>query len=42
MPSALQQLVVAEMREVLGEEHPNITALRDWRVQNRDLEVQPT
>jgi hypothetical protein len=34
--------VITEMREVLGEEHPNIMALRQWRVQNRDLEVQPT
>ncbi|HEY6494225.1 MAG TPA: FxSxx-COOH system tetratricopeptide repeat protein [Trebonia sp.] len=38
----VQQLVITEMREVLGEEHPNIVSLRDWRMQNRDLEVQPT
>jgi len=23
-------------------DHPNIILLRDWRLQNRDLEVQPT
>jgi len=30
------------MREVLMEEHPSIVALREWRLQGRDLEVQPT
>jgi tetratricopeptide (TPR) repeat protein len=38
----LQQLVMAEMRDVLMEEHPSIVALREWRLQGRDLEVQPT
>jgi tetratricopeptide (TPR) repeat protein len=38
----MQQLVITRMREVLGEEHPNIISLRDWRLQNRDLEVPPT
>jgi tetratricopeptide (TPR) repeat protein len=38
----LQQLVMGEMRDVLIEEHPSIVALREWRLQNRDLEVQPT
>ena len=38
----LQQLVMGEMRDVLVEEHPSIIALREWRLQSRDLEVQPT
>jgi hypothetical protein len=38
----LQQLVMVMMREVLIEEHPSIIALREWRLQSRDLEVQPT
>ena len=38
----LQQMVIADMRVRLGEEHPSIQVLRDWGVQNRDLEVQPT
>jgi MinD-like ATPase involved in chromosome partitioning or flagellar assembly len=38
----LQQMVMGEMREVLIEEHPSIVALREWRLQSRDLEVQPT
>jgi hypothetical protein len=38
----LQQLVMAEMSDVLMEEHPSIVALREWRLQGRDLEVQPT
>ena len=38
----MQQLVMGEMRDVLIEEHPSIVALREWRLQSRDLEVQPT
>jgi hypothetical protein len=38
----LQQVVMVTMREVLIEEHPSIIALREWRLQSRDLEVQPT
>jgi hypothetical protein len=38
----LQQMVMVTMREVLIEEHPSIVALREWRLQSRDLEVQPT
>ncbi len=38
----LQQLVMGELRDVLIEEHPSIVALREWRLQSRDLEVQPT
>jgi hypothetical protein len=38
----LQQLVMGEMRDVLIEEHPSVVALREWRLQSRDLEVQPT
>ena len=38
----LQQMVMVTMREVLIEEHPSIIALREWRLQSRDLEVQPT
>ena len=28
--------------EALGNDHPSVTALREWRLQNRDLEAQPT
>ena len=38
----LQQLVMGEMRDVLVEGHPSIVALREWRLQSRDLEGQPT
>jgi tetratricopeptide (TPR) repeat protein len=38
----LQQQVMGEMRDVLIEDHPSIVALREWRLQSRDLEVQPT
>jgi Mrp family chromosome partitioning ATPase len=36
-----RQQVLGEMALVLGEEHPNVTALRSWSLQNRDLEPQP-
>lgn len=38
----LREQVIASMRLVLGDEHPSIGALVDWRLHNRDLEVQPT
>jgi hypothetical protein len=38
---SLRQRVIDEMSLVLGEEHPNVIALRHWRLQNRDLEPQP-
>ena len=38
----LQQRILTSMAIVLGESHPNVTALRQWRLQNRDLEPQPT
>jgi Tetratricopeptide repeat len=39
---ALRDRVIRGLRQVLGIEHPNVLALRDWRLQNRDLEAQPT
>ena len=38
----LRDRVIRGLRQVLGIEHPNVLALRDWRLQNRDLEAQPT
>ena len=38
---ALQHKVISGLRQVLGPEHPNILALRNWKLQNRDLEAQP-
>jgi hypothetical protein len=38
---ALRQRVTDEMSLVLGEEHPNVLDMRNWRLQNRDLEPQP-
>jgi hypothetical protein len=38
----LRQTVTSDMRGFLAEEHSHIVALRGWRVQDRDLEVQPT
>jgi len=38
----LQQQVISVQVRTLGEEHPNIGALRKWRLQNRELESQPT
>ena len=38
---ALQHRVISGLRQVLGPEHPNILALRNWKLQNRDLEAQP-
>jgi hypothetical protein len=34
--------VIAGLGQVLGADHPNVMALRNWRLQNRDLEAQPT
>ena len=39
---ALQLKVIAELGHVIGADHPNVEALRNWRLQNRDLEAQPT
>jgi hypothetical protein len=39
---ALQLRVIAGLGQVLGADHPNVMALRNWRLQNRDLEAQPT
>jgi TIR domain/Tetratricopeptide repeat/NB-ARC domain/CobQ/CobB/MinD/ParA nucleotide binding domain len=39
---ALQLKVIAELSQTLGTDHPNVAALRNWRLQNRDLEAQPT
>ena len=39
---ALQHQVIEGLGEALGNEHPSVTALREWRLQNRDLEAQPT
>ena len=39
---ALQSRTLLGLSQVLGAEHPNVLALRDWRLQNRDLEAQPT
>ena len=39
---ALQLRVIAGLSEALGNDHPSVAALRNWRLQNRDLEAQPT
>jgi hypothetical protein len=39
---ALQFRVLSGLVQTLGPEHPSGLALRRWRLQNRDLEVQPT
>ena len=39
---ALQLKVIAGLSQALGTDHPNIAALRNWKLQNRDLEAQPT
>jgi hypothetical protein len=39
---ALQLKVIAGLRQLLGTDHPSVTALRSWLLQNRELEVQPT
>jgi len=39
---ALQSRTLLGLSQVLGAEHPNVLALRDWKLQNRDLEAQPT
>jgi hypothetical protein len=38
----MQQHVIAGLSQVLGHGHPNVDALQQWRLQNRDLEAQPT
>ena len=39
---ALQLQVIIGLGDTLGNDHPSVTALREWRLQNRDLEAQPT
>jgi MinD-like ATPase involved in chromosome partitioning or flagellar assembly/tetratricopeptide (TPR) repeat protein len=39
---ALQLRVIGGLGEALGSDHPSVAALREWRLQNRDLEAQPT
>jgi tetratricopeptide (TPR) repeat protein len=38
----LQQRVAHQLAAMLGETHPNVIAIRQWRLQNRDLEPQLT
>jgi MinD-like ATPase involved in chromosome partitioning or flagellar assembly len=38
----LRQQVMAALTKVLGEDHPSVAELRSWRLQDRDLEPQPT
>ena len=38
----LQLRVISGLSQVLGTDHPCVTALRNWKLQNRDLEAQPT
>jgi MinD-like ATPase involved in chromosome partitioning or flagellar assembly len=37
----VQQRVLTSLAMVVGENHPNVAVLRQWRLQNRDLEPQP-
>jgi tetratricopeptide (TPR) repeat protein len=39
---ALQLTVISGLTDALGHYHPSVAALREWRLQNRDLEAQPT
>jgi Tetratricopeptide repeat len=39
---ALQHQMLTSLSHVLGADHPNVLALRGWKLQNRDLEAQPT
>jgi hypothetical protein len=34
--------VISSTIDVLGADHPDVAALRIWRLPNRDLEAQPT
>jgi MinD-like ATPase involved in chromosome partitioning or flagellar assembly/tetratricopeptide (TPR) repeat protein len=38
----IQARALAAMQSGLDNEHPNISSLRDWQLQSRDLEVPPT
>jgi hypothetical protein len=38
----LQIKVIAGLSQTLGTDHPSVSTLRNWRLQNRDLESQPT
>jgi tetratricopeptide (TPR) repeat protein len=39
---AMQLQVIGGLNQGLGTDHPSVAALRNWRLQNRDLEAQPT
>lgn len=39
---AIQLKVLAGLSQTLGNEHHSVAALRNWRLQDRDLEAQPT
>ena len=39
---AVQLGVIAGLSQTLGNEHPSVVALRTWRLQDRNLEAQPT
>jgi len=39
---ALQLKVIRGLGETLGNDHPSVIALREWRLQDCDLEAQPT
>lgn len=39
---ALRDKAITGLGQVLGTGHPNVAALRNWKLQNRDLEAQPT
>ena len=39
---AVQLRVIAGLSQTLGNEHPSVVALRTWRLQDRNLEAQPT
>jgi hypothetical protein len=38
----LKLQVITRLGKTLGNDHPSVTALREGRLQNRDLEAQPT
>lgn len=39
---ALQLKVLTGLSQTLGNEHPSVVSLRTWRLQDRNLEAQPT
>jgi hypothetical protein len=40
--SKLREQILAELATALGEHHPSVAELQAWRLQDRDLEPQPT